>query len=399
MDIVKPDRRTLKVPAAIAAATAIALVCGAVLYQRAQARTNTVALAARPRSVSVVAAARSTYRDERRYVGTVQPWYTARIGPQLVSAYVDTVLVRPGASAKRGQVIATLDCRNASSVDQNIKMQARALEKTQAALADKASRMSTLLDGGFAAPDEVEMHRAESDSKQAQLLGLKAQMLGANLQVQDCVLRAPFDGEVAERFVDPGAFVRPGTALLTFIDRDLVRLTAEVPEADFAAVAPGTPVRIHLLANGNDLTGKIARRAPSADESTRTVHVEVDLPNREHTIPVGTTAEVRLDAGTPVQATVIPLAAASVRGHQATVVMVDGDVAHKRMLSVLGERGGDLFLDTALSPGALVVMEGREGLGEGEHVAPHRQGTEHAVTEADRAAPAASSGSGSGKTL
>jgi len=37
--------------------------------------------------------------------------------------------------------------------------------------------------------------------------------------VSDCVLRAPFDGEIATRLVDPGAFVRPGTSIVSVIDR------------------------------------------------------------------------------------------------------------------------------------------------------------------------------------
>ena len=373
MNSVRHEGRSPKVPVLIAAVTVVVLALGFLLYHRAKGATNSVALASRPKPVTVVEATSASYRQTHRYVGTIEAWYAARVGPQFLSAYVDTVLVRPGAMVSRGQVIATLDCRTAATVDKSVAMQARALEHTQAALADQAARMSTLLQGGYAAPDEVEMRKAESESKQAQLLAMKAQMLGTSLQVKDCVLRAPFDGEVAERFVDPGAFVRPGNPISTILDRKVVRLTVEVPEADFDAVPPGTPVRIHLLANGRDLTGTISRRAPSADSNTRTVHIEIDLPNQDRSIPVGTTAEVRLDAGQAVPATEIPLAAASVRGKQATVVVVEGDVARKRTVRVRGERGGSLFIDPALKSGSLIVLEGRESVSEGDKVQAKRQ--------------------------
>ena len=65
-----------------------------------------------------IAAVAKDFRPSRTYVGTMEAWLSASIGPQLVSAYVDTVLVRPGAVVKRGEVLATLDCRDASAASQ-----------------------------------------------------------------------------------------------------------------------------------------------------------------------------------------------------------------------------------------------------------------------------------------
>ena len=69
---------------------------GAKLYLRNTGDTNKVALAAAPKHVAAVAAVAQPFQPTRRYVGTIEPWVQANVGPQLVSAYVDTVLVRPG---------------------------------------------------------------------------------------------------------------------------------------------------------------------------------------------------------------------------------------------------------------------------------------------------------------
>ena len=61
-------------------------------------------------------------------------------------------------------------------------------------------------------------------------------------------------GEVSERSVDPGAYVRPGNAVVTIVDRTTVRVTADAPESDFAVVAPGTQVRIESASKGARLT-------------------------------------------------------------------------------------------------------------------------------------------------
>jgi RND family efflux transporter MFP subunit len=342
---------------------------GAKLYLRNTGDTNKVALAAAPKHVAAVAAVAQPFQPTRRYVGTIEPWVQANVGPQLVSAYVDTVLVRPGSVVKRGEVVATLDCRNASAMSRQVEAQARAVDAMSTAAANEAARMQQLLSGKYISENEVDMKQADAASKQAQLAAIKAQMMSTSLEVNDCVLRAPFDGEIAVRAIDPGAFVRPGSSIATVIDRHLVRITAEAPEEDFDSVAPETPVRIHLLSTNKDLTAKISRRAPAADIATRTTHIELDIDDAERSIPVWTTAEVELDVGTPAQATAIPLSAASIHAGKATIMVADGGVAHQTLAVVVGERGGTLFVDEkTVPPGTHVVTEGRTILSDGDAI-------------------------------
>jgi RND family efflux transporter MFP subunit len=206
-------------------------------------------------------------------------------------------------------------------------------------------------------------------------------MQRATLEVGDCILRAPFAGEIAARSVDPGAFVHPGTAVATLVDRTTVRVVADVPEADFDAVGAGTPVEIRALATGRDLRAPIARRSPAADLATRTIHIEIDVPDPRRSLPVGTTAELGIGVGEPAPATEIPLVAAAVRGSKATVFVIQGQTARKRVYAVKGERGGSLFVDPALGAGEHVVTEGRALLQDGDRV--------EAKLDAPRAAGAA----------
>ncbi len=341
---------------------------GALLYMRAAAGRNKVSLAQAPKGVTMVAAIAQPFQPRRRYVGTVEPWVQAKIGPQMVSAYVDTVLVRPGAQVKRGEVIATLDCRSSSATSRAVAAQARALDAMRGAASKEATRISSLLDGNYVSENEVDLKNADVASKDAQLAALQAQMINSTLQVDDCVLRSPFDGEIAERHSDPGAFVRPGSWIATVIDRRMVRITADVPEDDFDNVAPGNEVRVHLLATNRDLTAKISRRSPAADPDTRTVHIELDLDDPARTVPVWTTAELSLDVGAPVPATAIPLISAAVHGSKTTVFVVANGAAHATRAKLIGERKGTYYVDPTLPPGSLVVTEGRGLLNDNDRV-------------------------------
>ena len=146
-------------PIVIGTVVAVVLVLGGVMMWSAGAKTNKVAMASAPKPVTVVVAKAATYRASHVYVGTLEPWVAAMVGPQFVSAYVDTVLVRPGSIVTKNEVLATLDCRNATAANQAVSMQARAIDEQQKAVASEAARLRSLLDGGFVSPNEAERRR------------------------------------------------------------------------------------------------------------------------------------------------------------------------------------------------------------------------------------------------
>jgi RND family efflux transporter MFP subunit len=358
-----------KFPIIIAAAVAIVVALGAILIVHAESKTNKIALSSSPKPVTFVLARSTSYRPSRTYIGTIRPWNEASLGPQLIAAYVDTVLVRPGATVKRNEVLATLDCRNANAATQAIASQAHAVDAMKKAIADEAARKKSLLAKGFIAENDVVQAEAKSDAEAAQLNAQLASLAQSSLQVNDCILRAPFDAEVGARFMDPGAFARPGAAVVTVVDRTIVRVTLDVPESDFGFVGPGTPGKVHVVSTGRDLLATISRRAPSADPGTRTIHVEMDVPDPSRSLPVNTTAEVHIEVGDPIPATEIPISAATVQNGKATFFTVEGGVAHLRTVPLLGEIGGGFFVrPNDLASGSRLVTEGRESLADKDNV-------------------------------
>ena len=97
-----------------------------------------------------------------------------------------------------------------------------------------------------------------------------------------------------------------------------------------------------------------------------------------------------IDVGEPLPSTEIPLYAATVRGARATVFVVEGDIAHARTVTQVGETGGNLYVDLALEPGSRVVTEGRALLNDGDRVVatPDRIGTKAPSTAASAPGPA-----------
>ncbi len=138
---------------------------------------------------------RRTFRVTRRYVGAVQPWLEARVGPQILSAYVDTVLVRPGdtrgaARCSRRSTVARRRPRTTPSRRRHARFRSARRRWPQSPSACPSS-----LGGGFVAPNELGAKQASTKASEAQLEALRADLAGKSLQVSDCTLRAPFEGD------------------------------------------------------------------------------------------------------------------------------------------------------------------------------------------------------------
>jgi RND family efflux transporter MFP subunit len=354
----------------IAVAILIAATVG--LYARAAAKTNHVALSQSAKPVSTVRAAAAQFRARRQYVGMSDSWNEAKVGPQYVAAYVGSVQYRPGAVVKTGEVLATLDCRFASASSREASARRRAIAERQGALAREARRVQAITVGGFASINELDKLRAGAASEHAEIESLQAALATKTIQVDDCILRAPFDGDVVARFVDPGAYVRPGDPVLAVADRSTIRIVADAPEDDFTIVAPGILVDVDIPAIHSRLRAPISRRTPATDHATRTVHFEIDLADPERAIPIGATAELTIPVGTPQQASKLPSQAATVHQHQASLFVVENDTVHKREVPIIGQRAGDIYLDpTKLRAGTRVVLDGRALLEDGDRVQAH----------------------------
>jgi membrane fusion protein (multidrug efflux system) len=360
-----PDRT---IPKAIFGVVGACVLIGGLLWIRQARAQNSIALAAQPKGVGTVPVQPATYRASSRFIGSLMPWEEAKVGPQFISAYVTKVLVRPGDIVRKGQVLATLQPERAQSKSQASELQMKAIEAREESVRKEAERIRGLQKKGIVSINEAEKKLAEAASEQARLGAAKAELSGSSLELQDSILRAPFDGEISDRALDPGAFVHPGTAIVTVVDRRKIRVSSDASEGDFALLAPGSPVQLRLLATGAEMKAVIARRAPSADASTRTIHFEIDLPNQNRSIPAGTTAEIRVESERKEDALSLPVSAASVKGPKATVFVVEGDKAKRTVLTVLGEREGMLFVKPELPAGALIVLEGRNQLQDGDPV-------------------------------
>lgn len=122
----------------------------------------------------------------------------------------------------------------------------------------------------------------------------------AQLQSERLRVKAPFDGLIQARHVDPGDYLQAGDPVMTVVMLDPLVLRADVSESEVGALASGMGAAI-TLSDGSELAGKLVFVAPVADSSTRTFPLEVEAANPGSSHRGGMSATIRLPLA-PVKA-------------------------------------------------------------------------------------------------
>ena len=172
------------------------------------------------------------------------------------------------------------------------------------------------------------------DSLRAQVQQMAVALAQAETNLTYAYIRAPFAGYIAERNLDPGAYVSGTTAststmsrgILSVHDVETVRTLIEVVEKDVPLIKIGPkaqmfapkPIRIEVF------EGTVTRIVQALNRATRTMTVEVDLPNKDHRLKGGMFARVEVLVGMHPQAIQIPIRCGEPAGRVAICVYRQG---------------------------------------------------------------------------
>ena len=181
------------------------------------------------------------------------------------------------------------------------------------------------------------------------------------------LLKAPFAGTIVSVSVELGEWVQTGTPITTVLALDPIVVKAEVSERDVAFVSTGGKARVRLV-SGAEMEGTIRYVAKQASVGTRTFVVEVALPNPDHSIGSGMTAEVRLFAA-PVPAVTVPRSVITIS--EAGLIglrMVGPDnVAQFAPVTLLDDTPAGLIV-TGVPSGLRIIVAGQDLVRDGETV-------------------------------
>ncbi len=131
----------------------------------------------------------------------------------------------------------------------------------------------------------------------ANLEAAKAAVEQAKIDLDNTIIKAPYDGLFESRFVEVGDYVKEGTQVASFVDLDPVKIAGFVTEKQIQHLHVGAHAAVELL-DGRKLGAEITYLASSADETTRTFAIELEAPNPNMKVIEGLTAKIHLDTET-----------------------------------------------------------------------------------------------------
>jgi membrane fusion protein, multidrug efflux system len=203
----------------------------------------------------------------------------------------------------------------------------------------------------------------------AEIAAREAALRGATRELQDAVIRAPFDGVVAERMVSQGQFVAVQAPVMRLVRLQPLRLTAEIPEKFGPGIRVGQVISLRTDAFPDTaIEGRVTRISPDVNLKSRAFSIEADVPNADGALKPGTFARVKVATNHVDHALVVPITAVQTRYGTSVVFLVrDGKLASAEVK--LGDRLGQrVEILEGLESGATIVAEGVEGLSAGTKV-------------------------------
>ena len=276
-----------------------------------------------------------------------------------VTGYVRKINVDIGDRVKPGQVLAVLEVpelmAQLQGAEAGVRHSQQEVMRAQNELTREEAQFTALHANavrlyqanqarpGLIAQQELDDAQAKDRASAAQVESAKAALSAARQQLEVAQasnsqmaamsdytrIVAPFDGVITWRYADTGALVQAGTTasnsqpVVKLAQVNVLRLRIPVPESLAATVRICLPADVTVQATGEHFTGKVTRFTDALERSTRTMQVEIDVPNDNYKLQPGMYANVALQTQNRADALTIPIQAVQHKDGKATVLLVD----------------------------------------------------------------------------
>ncbi len=388
----QPKEKSARSPLLVLLMTAsVALMVVLVFFLALKKRTGNrdelkklVQADAKGREIEVAQVKRSPSIHEVTLVGEARPYYDVTLFAR-VSGYLVELRADVGDRVRKGQLLARVESPEAEQAYNSAR--ADSLNKTRI-----ADRYKVLLQRQLVSRQEAEQAFAVADIAQS-TLRTQAVIKGYE------EVRAPFDGTITQRYLDPGALIQNASSsqaasqpLFAISQVNRLRILGYVDQKDAASVRAGDPVEVELPdPKAGVLKARIERISGQLDDKTRTLLTEVILENPDLKIVPGSFLRERVQINTQTYLE-LPAKALVMKGNEAFVPLVsETNEVHYQKIDLAENDGVNLLIRSGVEVGQKVALDIGNSLQEGQKVQVK------ALAEARSSTPSASGSSTSGQ--
>ncbi|RFU45435.1 efflux RND transporter periplasmic adaptor subunit [Paraburkholderia sp. DHOC27] len=314
----------------------------------------------------------------------------ARTNGYLKAWYADI-----GTHVKAGQLLATIDAPEVDAALRQARADAQQAQANAQLAEVTASRWQQLVQTHAVSQQDTDMKQSDAQAKHAALLAAQSNVARlAQMQSYEKIY-APFDGVITTRNVEVGALIDAGSAggpakeLFDLAQTSTLRVYADVPQAYAGTSLDGTPACLVVAQlPGRCVTGTVARNSGAINPVTRTLRIEVDVPNADGAVLPGSYGQLRVSLRTAQPGLSLPVNALLYRPKGLQVATVDAQ-QHVLLKTIKPGRdfGTRIEVDSGLVATDRVILNPSDSISNGQAV--------RVSSEAAAASPAVhSAGSG-----
>jgi len=283
------------------------------------------------------------------------------------------IAFQEGRPVRRGDVLVRLD---AAKVRADIAHLEAQLAELNARLENKLrtlERNRPLLERRLISRLQFDNLETEIAETRAQIDQARARLAREKVRLADTEIRAPFDGVTGVRTLSPGDYLKVGDPVVTVIDLDPLEISFQAPERFKPKFSLDQTVNLQVAPYPERIfTGRISFIAPRVDEATRTFQVKARVANDERLLNPGLFARVTVVTDVFENAVTVPWESV-IQTEQETYIYTVEDGAARKVPVRLGRITPQWaqLLETDLTPGTAVILEGKFAARDGAPVAPN----------------------------
>ena len=322
-------------------------------------------------TVVYVMAKRASDKSDLVLPATLYPFQETVIYAR-TNGYLRRWLVDIGDQVKTGQILAEIE---APEVDREFDQAQATLAQTKANLdlaKVTADRYASLLKEEAVSPQEVDEKRGVFEARKADYAAAQASLRRLQQLKSFQRVTAPFSGTITARNVDVGSLIQAGSAsssgwLFKLAQTETIRVHAAVPQTNLRMIKPGMSVDLTVPELGErSFPAKVVRSAGAFDAATRTMIVEMHVPNKNGPLVPGMYAQARMNLVNSVPTLQVPINAVIIGGDGARLAIVDsGGVVHIKPVKLGRDYGKEVEILAGLSDTDRVINNPRDTLVEG----------------------------------
>ena len=268
------------------------------------------------------------------FSGSLTPVVQTTVKSQVAGDVVN-VAVREGQPVKQGELLAQIDTRDLQArLDSQAAALAEARAKLDIAMKNRENNQA-LLRQKFISQNAFDTTQSLYDGAEASMRSADAQLRMARKALDDAAIRAPFDGIIARKMVNPGEKAAVDSPLFAIVDLSRMEIEAPAPASEIPAVRVGQPVsfRVDGFAN-RDFEGRVERINPVTEQGSRSITLYISVANRDGALRGGMFAKGQIVVDKTAPAAVIPASAIREEAGQSYVYTIEDGKIGKRAVRV-----------------------------------------------------------------